>query len=188
MENDETDLHYFVSNYDIEDKFKGTNIVIITYPELAGYNNIKELLPEEISACFILIETSDNTGHWTVVARYYDRIYYFDSYGVKPDGELTHISKSLRYQLGEDHHYLLNLLSKTDMQVYYNNFQYQSYHADINTCGKWCVVFTKAVFAGVTLKGFESGMKHLKEMYEEDDPKHKDYIYDRIASMLYDTY
>ena len=182
---EKTDLSYLVSNFDIEDKFKGQNIKIVTYPELKDYNDITELVPEEICACFILIETSKNSGHWTVVARYHGNIYYFDSYGVKPDGELSHISKTLRYELGEDHNYLTYLLESTDMNVTYNNFQFQSYHADIN---KWCVVFTKAIFEGLTIKAFKAGIDHLKDIYKEEYPDVKDYIYDRIASMLYETY
>ena len=187
-EKDKTDLSYLVSNYDIEGKFKHGNVKIITYPELKDYNNIDELVPEEISACFILLETSKKSGHWTVVGRHDDTLYYFDSYGVAPDGELKNISKSLRYELGEDHHYLIYLFHHTDKYVYYNHFQYQSYHKGINTCGKWCVVFTKAVFAGVTLKGFKAGIEHLKKIYTENNPGDKDYVLDRIANMLYVTY
>ena len=185
---EKTDLSYLVSNVDIMNKFQGQNIKIVTYPELKEYSDIIELVSEEISACFILIKTKQNSGHWTVVARYHDNLYYMDSYGVKPDGELSHISKSLRYELGEDHNYLTSLLEATDMNVTYNDFQFQSYHTDINTCGKWCLVFVKAVFEGLTIKSFKAGIDHLKEIYKEDQPGVKDYIYDRIVSMLYETY
>ena len=160
---EKTDLSYLVSNVDIEAKFQGQPIKIVTYPELKDYNDITELVPAEISACFILIKTSQNSGHWTVVVRYHDHLYYFDSYGVKPDGELSHISKTLRYELDN---YLTSLLDATDMNVAYNKFQFQSYHADINTCGKWCLVFVKSVFEGLTIKSFKAGIDHLKDIYK----------------------
>lgn len=54
---EKTNLSYLVSNFDIEDKFKGQHIKIVTYPELKDYSDITEIVPEEISACFILIKT-----------------------------------------------------------------------------------------------------------------------------------
>ena len=66
----------------------------MTYAYLKDYNNLIELLPYQISACFILLKTSYHAGHWTVICRYYNNIYYFDSYGVQPDGELKHTYSS----------------------------------------------------------------------------------------------
>ena len=43
-------------------------------------------------------------------------------------------------------------------------------------------------FEGLTIKAFKAGIDHLKEIYIKDQPKVKDYIYDRIVSMLYETY
>lgn len=108
-------LAYLVSNFDIEDAFKGDSINIITYPELKDYDNITELLPNNLCACFILIRTSNNSGHWTVAARRNNTISYFDSYGIKPDGELKNIPDSQRYELGEEEHYLVKLLNNTKL-------------------------------------------------------------------------
>ena len=182
-------LDYLVSNYDIEDKFKGQSIKILTYPQLRNYNSIHEILPESKSACFILIKTSFHSGHWTVICRNDNNLYYFDSYGVRPDEELKHIHKDLRYELGEGHHYLTTLLDTNDFKVSYNQYQYQSYHEDINTCGKWCVVFAKAVFDEQTLKSFESGILYLKKIYVEAYPEaDSKYTLDEIASRLFDSY
>ena len=183
------DLSYLVSNFDIESKFKGQPIKIITYPHLKNYNTIESLLPEEKSACFILLKTSFHSGHWTVVCRNGNNVYYFDSYGVKPDGEMKHIHPEMRYELGEDTHYLTNLLSASSFNESYNNYQYQSYSEDINTCGKWCTIFAKAVFDNQTLKSFKAGILHLKKIYVEDHPKNDDkFVLDKIASKLFETY
>ena len=180
-------LSYLVSNFDIEAKFKGQHIKVMTYPHLKDYHSVEELLPEDKSVCFMLIKTSLNVGHWTVICRDYNKVYYFDSYGVKPDGELKHINQHLRYELGEDHRFLTDLLDTSRYNVKYNDFQFQSYHENINTCGKWCTVFAKSVMEGVSLKAFVAGIKSLKTIYEKEHPG-EDYVFDRIASMLYTTY
>ena len=183
----DNDLSYLVSNFDIEAKFKGQYIKVMTYPHLKEYHSVEELLPEDKSACFILIKTSFQAGHWTCLVRDYNNVYYFDSYGVKPDGELKNINEYLRYELGEDHRFLTNLLETSRFNIKYNTFQFQSYHENINTCGKWCTVFTKSVMEGLTLKAFVAGIKNLKIIYEKEHPG-EDYVFDRIASMLYTTY
>jgi hypothetical protein len=132
-----TDLSYLVSNIDIENKIKSNNIKIIKYSEIQNHSKIKELLPQNLCACFMLIQTSDHSGHWTVIVRKNKNLMFFDSYGVKPDGELTHIKKGLKYELGEDRNYLTILLNSSGMNLTYNKFQFQAYHADINTCGKY---------------------------------------------------
>ena len=49
------------------------------------------------------------------------------------------------------------------------------------------MVFAKSVMEGITLKAFVAGIKHLKMIYEKENPD-EDYVFDRIASMLYTTY
>ena len=180
-------LEYLVSNIDIQDKFN-QNINIITYKHLIEYKTLMDLLPQKICACFILLKTSFHSGHWTVIVRYYNNIYYFDSYGVKPDGEIKHINPHLRYELGESHKYLTELINKSKFNVIYNNFQFQSYHEDINTCGKWCTIFAKTIIEGLTLKSFTSGIKNLKNIYVKEHPSDHSLAFDKIISMLYTTY
>ncbi len=98
------DLAYLVSNIDLQKKFKSTpgQIKIVVYPELNDTEDIMDILPSEISACFILLKTSEQSGHWCCLCRNNNSIYYFDSYGVAPDGELSRISSGLRYELHEN--------------------------------------------------------------------------------------
>lgn len=185
--NSENDLHYLVSNFDIQKKFKAQNIKIVTFEQLSNYNNLEQLLPQNECALFILLKTSENAGHWTVTVRYNNNVYYFDSYGVIYGGELKNISPELRYELGENKKTLTNLINKSNFNVSYNHKQLQSHHTDINTCGKWCTVFAKTILSGITLKGFIAGIEHLKNVYEKEHPD-TPLVYDHIASMLYFTY
>jgi len=131
------DLEYLVSNQDIYNKLKGYPIKVLTYKQLKSYNNLETLIPHDKSAIFILIRTNEQSGHWTVLVRYNNTIYVFDSYGVGIDGELSHVSSNLKYELGEDKHYLSELIAKSHYNLKTNHFQYQSHDNQINTCGRW---------------------------------------------------
>jgi hypothetical protein len=183
-----TKLSYLVSNFDIEKAFKHNDINIITYSELKDYNDITQLLPSDKYACFILIQTSNNSGHWTVITRYNNTISYFDSYGIKPDGELKNISESQRYMLGENQHYLVKLLNNIPFKITYNKHDLQSRDENINTCGKWCIAFTKAIFDGLTLNDFYEGIQYLRTIYLKEHPHDTHELNDRIVSILFKTY
>lgn len=47
----------------------------------------------------------------------------------------------------------------------YNKIQFQEYNPNVNSCGKWCYVFVKCVFKGLTLSEFQQKMKILKLTY-----------------------
>lgn len=123
------DLAYLVSNIDLQKKFKITpdQIMIKIYPDLNDVEDIMNILPSEICVCFILLKTSEQSGHWTCLVRNNNLIYYFDSYGVAPDGELSKISPGI------------NRLIRTIPSGYtfsYNSKQFQQCSSSVNTCGK----------------------------------------------------
>jgi hypothetical protein len=188
MSKKKSSLAYLVSNFDIEAAFKHDDINIITYSELKDYTSITQLLPTNKCACFILIRTSNQSGHWTVITRYNNTISYFDSYGIKPDGELKNIPNSQRYELGEDQHYLINLLKDTQFKITYNTHDLQSRDENINTCGKWCVAFTKAIFEGLTVDDFYDGIQYIRSVYLKEHPNDTKELNDKIVSVLFKTY
>lgn len=164
------ELSYLVSNVDLEKKFKTemSHVKIMVYPELNQIKTISELLPENICCCFILLKTSDSSGHWTSLSRNQNNIYNFDSYGVKADGELSHISSNLRYELHENTK-SLNRIIKTIPKGFtfsFNNMQLQAYNENIHTCGKWNYAFCKCIMLGLTLSEFQQRMRELKVTYK----------------------
>ena len=163
------DLSYLVSNIDLQKKFKATpdQMKIVLYPDLNDVEDIMSLLPETLCVCFILLKTSEQSGHWTSLCRNNNLIYYFDSYGVAPDGELSNISPGLRYELHENQRALTRLIRTipSGFVFSYNNKKLQQYSPNINTCGKWNYAFAKCVFKGLTLKDFQDRMDLLKKQY-----------------------
>lgn len=165
----QSEISYLVSNIDIQKKFhRSKQIKIMVYSDLQGITDLLELVPYDKSACFILLRTSTNAGHWTCICRNLNKIYYFDSYGIKPDGELSNISQSDRYVLGENEPILMNLINSLsgDYTFQYNKIQFQEYSSIVNTCGKWSTVFAMCIFEGLTMDIFQQNMMQLKTKYK----------------------
>ena len=179
----EKELSYLVSNHDLERKFKSqlSQIQIKLYSELNDINDITELLPSEVCCCFILLKTTEQSGHWCCLARNNNAIYYLDSYGVQPDGELSNIAPNLKYELHENTKALTKIISTIPrgFTFEFNKMQLQEYKDNINTCGKHSEVFCKCVFLGMTLRDFQQKMKTLKATYKT--------TYDMIVCSLWNT-
>ena len=112
----------------------GSETRIITYPELAKYNSLDELLPKQYDFVIILLLETPQSGHWTSLIRYGSQVEYFDSYGNPPDYDLSHwLTPLQRLKLGESKKYLTSLLQGRN--YIYNNMKYQQMKPNINTCG-----------------------------------------------------
>jgi len=179
------DLTYMVSNTDIKNKIqlpRGAKFVLLQYPELANYKDITELLPKKLSVAVILLETAQNTGHWTCLVRTDNIIYYFDSYGVRPDGEFRFIDPQIRSELNEKP-FLSNLLNMAKQQGFtidFNKAKLQSKSPTVNTCGKHVLAFVNAVLNGSTLNEYVNYLKAIK--------KSTKWSFDQIVNGLYQKF
>ena len=89
----------------------GSETRIITYPDLAKYNNLDELLPKAYDFVIILLLETPQSGHWCGLLRYSSVFEWFDSYGFKVDYDLSHwLTPLQRLKLGESKKYLTSLL------------------------------------------------------------------------------
>ncbi len=181
------ELSYMVSNIDIMKKLKQFKkyVNVIIYENLEGKSTIDDILPYDKCCCFILIRTSNDSGHWSVVCRNNTNIYYFDSYGIKPDGELHNIPENQRYILDENRPLLSHLIYTMPLSYnfHYNKTQFQQYTQNngvaINTCGKHCISFVYCVLNDVTLDEYTQRMKQLKDDLNLD--------YDYIVCLMYNA-
>ncbi len=122
---------------------------IISYGDLKHFNNIDQILKNGL--CFILIETSEGSGHWICAFRLEDKgppaIEIFNSYGggfIDYEIAGNYVPDKLRKRLNEDWPYLTELLLKSKQYVYhYNNYPLQSENKDIATCGRHCIIRQK---------------------------------------------
>lgn len=137
---------------------------IIKYSELQQYKLITDLITEDKDWIIILTEDKPNSGHWCCLIRINkDKFEWFDSYGVKPDGELKYIPWNIRVKLGESKLHLTRLM-RTIKNPIYSIVKYQQLNDDIATCGRWIIARILTYKFGYTLDDFE---KLFKEQSEE---------------------
>lgn len=134
----EHDKHYLLSDKDLKRIFND-QVKIIKYKKIKEYNDLSELLMP-YGRTIILIETSPNRGHWTCCfvgeGKQEGKIFYFDSYGVPPDGQLKNIDYDTRRMLGEGQEDLIPLFH--NYNILYNKHKLQAHIKGTATCGRWC--------------------------------------------------
>jgi hypothetical protein len=152
------------------------NAKILTYNQLADYQNINELLPNEKDFFILLYQQQPNVGHWVSVDKIGNTISYFDSYGKPVDEPLDWNSDHLNKMLGQSNDYLSNLLDNSDYNIEYNNVKYQNSNNNVNTCGRFVVLRVLCAKKGMNLKQFYEMMEKLKN--------YKEMNYDQIVSYI----
>lgn len=132
----------FITGNDIKKKAK--QVKIMTYKDLLDYPSIDSVL-EPYGRVVILYEQMPNIGHWVCLFNgpsdddEFGTIYFFDSYGLKPDDEQDWIDIEFRQKNWQDRRYLSQLLKESPAEVEYNEYKLQGKNQDIGTCGKWCI-------------------------------------------------
>lgn len=109
---------------------------VMTYRELKKHKVLPQL------PLVILYETRPGVGHWVVVLETPEGIEHFDSYGLKPDGEISFVPIKLRSMLGMEQPHLVQLLLDTQKPINFNDWPLQA-KGRIATCGRWCTLRAK---------------------------------------------
>lgn len=138
---------------------------ILPYNELIKYKSLDELLPEG-KTIFLLYQLSPNSGHWTVLRRKNNHVYFFDSYGGKPDSQLNFISETENQKLGITAPYLTQLMDQSNLPIHYNTIPYQkdTNKTPINTCGRHGIFFAlNNIEKNRNIKEYYKLMKFLKK-------------------------
>jgi hypothetical protein len=128
-----------LTNDDINKLLSGTSI--LTYPELKYKQTVDEILDENGRAVILFLTENENTGHWVAIHKDEDdNIYYFDPYGLDPEGDKKWIPTQKLQELDEIQPYLSNLLKRSKSKVYSNQYPFQKDKQGISTCGRHCAV------------------------------------------------
>ena len=156
------------------------NVKIIRFPELAKYNNINQVLPRstDCAILFLIDEQTPtaNIGHWTCIMkspfekraypksdRMQSKFEFFDSYGLSPSGDLSHIPMADRVRFGEAVDYLKELIGG---KLKHNKIDYQAWKNGVNTCGRFVLIRILAFMAGIrSRKEFHKFMQDMKKEY-----------------------
>ena len=115
-------------------KLLGSNTKIITYPNLAG-KSIEDVFDANGNCVILFLTENQNTGHWIGLIRHSpDAIEFFDSFGKKPDGDMSWLSKQEQVSLGETHPLITEMLSGFGGRVVHNTTKLQKDSS--STCGR----------------------------------------------------
>jgi hypothetical protein len=131
---------------------------IILYKNLAKYETIDELLPNNTDFKIILLEWKPNAGHWVVLYKLNNNYCYFNSYGNKYDNDLNVLSRCMRRILGEDTNQITRLLGGKSCEWSKKRFQ----KGDAQTCGRWCVMRVSMLKMGFDQKAFDKYLETAK--------------------------
>jgi len=133
-----------------------SGVKVVRYSNLGRYRNIYQLLPRERDAVIILYEAQPQNGHWCAVARNEHGLFFFDPYGEMPDKQLEYSKFSRARVLGAGDKSITDLIAtyKDKQNIHYNPYDYQQESPDINTCGRHCVMFIRAVMKGASLDDY----------------------------------
>lgn len=139
---------------------------VIKYSDLANYNTINDLLPNDKDFRIILVESSVNCGHWVAVMKYGDILEYFNSYGTQMEYDFKFIPTMVKHLLGQGGNILTKLLKTKDpeQKIYYNKKKCQEINDNVNTCGRWVTARILAMLVGYELDDF---INKVEEKVEE---------------------
>ena len=175
-------LSYSYSDDDIRHYLPDAKI--IEYKDLSRYNNIFELLPEDKSYVFILVETKKRSGHWTCIMRVGNgatngKFYYVDSYGKSVDDELKFINPWWRKQLQEDEKLLTKLIKNSPYKLEYMARKLQTDKKFDCTCARYCIMFILKFLQG---KNIGEVLDWIDFLIENNNlEKYKELKYDIIV-------
>ena len=175
MKNIKNILSYSLSNQDIIN-YLGNDTKILEYKDLNNYKSIDEILQGERDYIIILIETSNNKGHWTALLKYDGILEHFDSYGLDVDKELGFIKNSMKRLLGEDTKQLTYLIDSSPYECIYNNVQLQSKKDWDSTCGRWVIDRILHFRKGMNLKEYINYLNYFVDLNNLKGPLKYDLI------------
>jgi len=157
------------------DYYKKEPSKIIKYSDLDNYKSIDKLLKIN-DYKIILIESQQNAGHWVVILKYKKDnkiiIEYFNSYGMKPEADLSYVGSAMNKILENDKGNLKELLNDAiskGYEVIYNKKRFQSSNKKVNTCGRWIILrIIMMKHYKMSLEEFSSFIEQLKKKYKTE--------------------
>lgn len=160
-----TEVYRDITQYPLTDddlrKLLGSDISIMTYPELKNCRDIDEVFDRKGRCMILFLNQSPNSGHWCCLIRRADSIEFFDPYGEDPDDVVSDVPEPLLKRLDMDKPYLTQLLRRKGMPVYYNHHAFQNGSPNFATCGRQCAV--RLMYAPKTLDEYYSIIKSSKQ-------------------------
>jgi len=139
------------------------HIQVLDYDEIIKMNNINQVLKDDdrVIIYYPNYQSSQGLyGHYCCLTRKGDTLYFFDSYGGKPDIEQKKYAGDQRKELyQEEENTLIRLFLNSDYKVDYSDYKLQSDKGNISTCGRWCLL--RCAMSHLTNDEFYQEIKRL---------------------------
>lgn len=155
----ENKLKQMLSNDDFSKYLPDASENLITYKELKQYRTMRQLLEKPFDYKILLIETQRNSGHWCVLVRRENDVFWCDSYGMNPHESIGMIPTCVRKMLGQENDEVKRLYRSAEREgfdVHENDFEFQADTPNINTCGRWVLFFIECIKEGMNFKQMEA--------------------------------
>ena len=172
-------MKVLLSNNDFSRYIENSDKRVVKFCDLEHFKDVHKLLPKWEDFRIILIEQKINSGHWVCITRRNNNFCFFDPYGNSPYQNLNFISKKMNELLGQektDFSGLFKGLKKGSYKLDYNKKKFQNLDNNINTCGRWCIVFLSKFIQGYSLKEFQ--------LWMDKEKRRTGYNYDEIVTLL----
>jgi hypothetical protein len=140
---------YALSDKDIRDILG--DVPIFTSRDLGSVQSADSLFDSKGRCVILYTPQSPTEGHWTCLLKKPNGIYFFDSYGDKPDNDEA---------LGDVPPYLTKLLKGSGKPVYYNTKQYQKERNDVATCGRH--IISRLIYANKSPEQYDKIVKQFE--------------------------
>jgi hypothetical protein len=154
--------HEPLSNHQLL-KIFNNDIKIVVYSDINKYKTLNDLF-EKFNKIIFLYDFNNNYGHWCCLFKRKNEYSFFDSYGFYPDKAIKYVPKNYLMENYENCNYLIRLLEniakKENVIISYNEYQFQSYSPNIQTCGYWCVHRLKNI--SLSVKEYHILFKNIK--------------------------
>ena len=162
-------IKYMVTDSDFRSVYPQSKI--IKYADLDKYNDIYELLPQQMDFVIIITENKLNSGHWVCILRFNKYFEYFDSYGTPSKNAISFTSLFMNNKLGNNYEEDLGKILKSikhDDVLVENDFNFQQLLNNINTCGNWILMRIHAfLIFNMDITEFEKFIKKQQKKYNK---------------------
>lgn len=115
-------------------------VKIMSYPDLRKYAHLDDILDSKGRVVILFLTEGPMVGHWTTMFKDGENSFqWFDSYGLKPDGNRRWLSKSKLISLREEKPILTDLIKGAEeggATVNFSPYHFQRDNASIETCGR----------------------------------------------------
>ena len=154
-----------LTNHDIARSLRITDDYFVKYSDLSNYESLDQLFGSK-PCLLILIEETKQSGHWVSMVRTGPMSYlYNNSYGLKPDADLTIIGALRNRILGNTRNSIQTL--KQGATIGYNSVRMQGARSE--TCGRYSIIFIHSIMGGMDMQQYQSYMLEMKKKYGSYD-------------------